>query len=226
MIAISHNLRASIGRLARFESNLKQVPTQSTDPEFWLPIARREAESVLHVIADRTVHYLIPEFVNTITVLAFGDPETAGMLWTMERVRDVAIKITSLSPEQRQQIWDNRRDIIDRQTVEDWVAQEKTKTAIDAGLTDDQITDRLLAILMGPADPQRESAAWSLLFGRTLTHQHHLLEFQNRLVDKVLPPEEIGRWLGAVLVAWREIIADRLPTLMRENIRQAWRDSK
>jgi hypothetical protein len=228
VITLRHNVGQVRERFERFAIGLKAVPEKSVSPEYWLPLAKREAEKILQVVADPKKHYLIPSFVDTVMVVAFGTPEGASMVWTMERVREVAVNLAMLTPEQREDIWRRRRALIDRDTVAEWVATQKEKTARDIGQDNEEITDRLLAILFGPEDPQRDNAAWSLLFG-TPGSKHegtHLLEFHTGFLEQLMFEDEIALWLKAVLHAWRELILERLPVLIRQNIRAAWRESK
>lgn len=197
--------------------------------EFWTKRARREAEQVLSAIAGRSNRAMIPAFVETVMVVTFAEPGSARMQISMDRVREAALKLSDLTPEQQNDIWQRRRQLIDRDGISDWVAQAKDKTAQDQGLSNDEITDRLLAIFFGPPNAEREAAAWSLLFGGSFQHKQHLLEHlaENRrgFLEELIGTGEIDTWLEAVLNAWKEMLIDELPDVIRDNIRLAWSET-
>lgn len=213
-------------RFERFRSDLSTLPARVTAPELWIDIAKSEATKILLQIAKPEHRYLIPQFVDTVTVLSFGTPNGAGMTWTIERVSELAIKLSELTEEQREDIWNRRSELIDRLTVEEWVAQAKVKSDVDAGLNNQQIAERILGILFGPPDPDRRTAAESLLFGTDFSHQQHLLEFHAAFLNDLVSSNEVSNWLKAVAQAWRMLILEQLPEKIRQGVRDIWRLTK
>lgn len=237
MISIRHNVREVRERFERFSAGVQRVPELSVSPDYWLPLAKREAQQILLVVAPRKYHYLISSFVETVTVIAFGTPKGATMVWTMEAVKEATIDARDLSKQERDSLWEKRGQFTTRDAVVQWVAEYKDKDKdrdvyMDGSpMSDEDIAERILAMMFG-GTPEQEMGARSIMFGNSGSHSQkedgtgYLIEHLLRSTGMTMNEDEIRDWLKAVLAAWKQLIKDELPRLMRRAIRQAWRESR
>lgn len=202
-----------------------RIPGQVIVPtDEWRQKARDKAEQVLKTFISEEKHYIIPSFVEGVVVVAFRGEEGTGMVWTLERVKEIAVKVAGLTEDEKNAIWQKRRALISRDAVATWVATQKKKTKRDEGQSDDVITNRILAIIFSK-DPSMEADARALLFGKDFEHSNYLLEFRTGFLEKALFEDEINLWLRIILLGWRDLILDQLPRMMRARLEQAWKAS-
>ena len=225
MITLRHNVRRVRERFERFTAEVRKVPEQVSQPDFWTERAKAEAIKVLSLTADDKNRHLVEKFAETVTVLSFSYKGGATMIWTMEQVKGLAMKLSDLTREQKQDIFDRRRELISREQLYDWVAQAKDISDEDPADLDD-IVDRIAWILFGPSSPDKDQDARNLLFGSEHpTHENYMAEFMG-LIGDAISADELRKWMRNVLRAWRRLILDELPPLIRSKIQEAWKESK
>jgi hypothetical protein len=225
VIALKHNIRAVRNRLERFAQKVDKIPTEVITTRNWIDDAKREARQVLTALAKPEDQPLVQQFVETASVIVFGIGGGAGMIWSMDLPREIAVNLAELTIEQKEKLWENRRDFLDRAQIEEWVKNEKILDERDDDSVENAIRN-VLAILFGPENDKRKEAGWSLMFGKTFSRPNHMLEEQIGFLWQFLKGDEIKAWMKAVRTVWREFILDEIPVMIRSQIREAWKESK
>lgn len=226
-LAIHSNLKQVVEHVERFTGQLPGYVLKLVEPKPWLAVARREAEQVLRALAkDPDEEALVPKFVEAVTTEVFS---ATAMEWSLENVREQAVQV--LQAMQLDQFgpltqWADRAQANRLAAlIELWVATPveqggKRRDERDAGKSDAEIARGLVMIFFGPRSEGRNAASLALL--------PHIQAFAERQAARAggLSPERVMLWLEAVLGAWRDVILQDLPPMMKAQIRRCWGTTK
>jgi hypothetical protein len=237
------NISGVLRHLGRFEAQLPEALAETTDPKRWLGPLRRVAESALMEVAEPEERAYIPLFLSTMEIAVFGpgmayemsNPFVAGKendavskaqgitegldLRTYGDVKRARRQPLEATPEQALTLEQVRLAILE------WVQLEKVKTEVDAGLSDEEIADRIGWIIgVNPGSHRDRTANMDNAGAALAAHVQAFMEERSEH-RQGLSPRRIRLWLVAVLNAWRGALLSGLPQAVAMNLRKLWRET-
>ncbi len=226
MLKIESTVKSVRGRMETFAGRIASAQAKVTEPKPWLPVAVAKAKEALEQVAQSEFEReLIDGFVKGVATSAFG---AGAMTWSLTQVIQAVDVLGAVGREQFKNLPLFQDAATGRPEVEqlilDWVAGYKDKSEQEFAWGDREIADRIINILFGPRTEGRVRATASLIFGNGGGRHPTLGEFaltqgQNKTG---LDADTMELWLNAVLVAWRELLLDRLPEQLRKEIHNLW----
>jgi len=240
MIAIDTNLDGVIRRLERFRAGLPAVMLRSMDPKRWRLPAYNAARLALESLeTDPVKRRLIPIFIAGIRSQIFGisgfsllltppqnDVRLSG---TVQSAVTAMAAIQSHKGKQNQPSEDEEVLFAEvDKAIEDWVRQEKElsleeqaelATAADPEQFYRDLSRRIRMLLF---DPKIDAEAANRA-GLAAAIQAWLQEQEPSTA--ALDTETAGQWLITILNAWRQMVLNQLPQLVKQEIRKLWRET-
>jgi hypothetical protein len=237
------NIPAVKARLQRLQAGFPDVLAQAIAPAHWKPLLELIASKTLRAqwvgetdVQTRALYErLTPRIVATFMekLLPNGVEYTLGipdlLLSDVGLAAAAKFNLSTLTPTGRERKLSIKEVEAEaqlhsvRQTILDWVQLEKRRDERDAGLSDEQIAERIEHILgvgdrVIPRDrtPAMEEAALGLnrAIQSWLDGEGDSPPPQRAEVTKAagLAPAVAQQWLYAVLLAWREYLRVHLPS--------------
>jgi hypothetical protein len=236
VITIESNIKGVTGRLTRFMDGIEPAVTRAVSADAWHPVLKRDAETVLKGLADEETARFIPAFVSTVLTLGVSP---RGFNTSMARadllpVTTVSEAVSTLDRLQTQHYGDVSRKrqkplqpskeesrlLLDAElSILDWVINEKRIDGRDDGYSDEDIAERLGWILFSPRPTPAMLTARESLAGAINAY------LTQESGDHGLSADVAALWLSAVLKSWRNMVVTHLPALVRQEIRNTWKQS-
>ena len=256
---ITSNIKGVIGRLERLQKGIPQAFERAVAPAYWLPRLQASAEKTLRAlwalersVALRKVYEkLTPRIVESITAEVFG----GGALFTARIPAEMTgaglggdiAKASQFNLEKRtpggkesknfrlpvEQLAANAENLQRvREGILEWVRLEKIKDERDAGLSDEQIAERLEWILglNKRSSPKEYTAAMQEAGGRLAARIQEFLNIDaeggvTRLEQKptAMDPETATEWMTAVMATWRALLKVSLPAKVQYELDKEFR---
>ena len=241
---LSSNISQVIRRLERLQAGLPEAVKAALDPAYWGPrlevVTLKTLQAMFAQERDVQARARLDRMAQQIaeTLIAVARPE--GILircwlppdsvksFTLTSAAEFNLK--QRTPMGRMRKWampdaaGEANLASARQTVLDWVALEKNRDERDAGLTDEEIADRLMEIL-GLSDraiprertPEMDMAAVALtdaiqswLSGEGQSPPTTKMQDAAPVNPGTLDPAMARQWLGAVMEAWKAFVRAHL----------------
>lgn len=235
-IRISNNVEGVIGVLARFRTGLDAAVVETVKPERWRPALRRAAVLALERVASEGQSGLVSGFVDTLMVMGIdrgfvaeiSEPAASENIISRAVTGEHERTVRDYDGTERRRrrpldMTDEAASLMDqaRAVLRDWVATEKHKDERDAGLTDEEIADRLGVILFHPTP----GASGEMVSAREGLSRAIGEWWAAQGGGAVLPRAELDRWLRAVQVAWRDLMRRQLPVVLGQQLDELWNSS-
>jgi hypothetical protein len=222
MISIKSNIDKVMERTAKRLAALRAAPAAVLDRELWLAEAMAAAEGAVRAILAPREEGHVAGFIKAVRV----DLISGGMAWTLEwnaPNRDVlpAVKgniILGGLPLFEGELAGLRGTMDD--LVLEWVEAGlegdplgKRIDVRDAGQTAAQIAEKIKGVLFGYRSSERVDATKEIM--------PHLQAFINANSGASgLAPETAAVWLKTVIEAWKVLIGNKMPGMIREAIKK------
>lgn len=248
---LTSNIPAVKSRLQRLQAGLPLAVAQAIEPTHWKPLLEHvawktlraqwigETDPQMHALYER----LTPRIVATMMATLLPDGAEFRLHIPPLLISDVGLAAAAhyhlniMTPAGRERKFAIRESDAEmqlasvRQTIRDWVALEKNRTEQDAGLTDEEIAQRIEHILgigdrVVPRDrtPDMEEAALGLnrAIQSWLDGEGEAPPPDRAKVNKgvTLDSRVAREWMEKVLLAWREYVRVHLRSRIEMKLRE------
>lgn len=239
-LAIQSNIQGVIRQVTRLKTLVPAAALQSISPEKWGPVARSRAQLTLDAIARNDLERsLIPRFVETVVAVVSGP----GMLLLRieqppldELAGNVLVERVMMAEEDLQKPGPKRQIALSmddeklakllQEAILDFVTEEKDLSEEEEGWMDDdpvgarqRIANNLRYILFTRALPDEAKSGLAAAVQDYISRRWWPAYLGSDTPD-------VGHWLVAVLLAWREMFLSQWPLLIEQQLRAAWRKAQ
>lgn len=213
---IDSNIRDVIAGIDRLRKGAHGAVQKALQPGLWQEEARSVAEQTLRGLADRDQAGYVSQFVQAVSAESLAN----GMRLTLDAHAGSLNVMGTIAGHLATQGLPLLMGLVDgdverlESLILQWVQEEKEKTDVDSGKTDEQIAEKLRNILL---DADRTEAR----VNATERLVPHLQDFFDRTQGVGgLSPDVVDAWLRAVSSVWIALLTQRLGERVTENLSQ------
>ncbi|HEY1171048.1 MAG TPA: hypothetical protein VGH19_06715 [Verrucomicrobiae bacterium] len=239
---IKSNVKAVIRRLENFQSGFPAAVERTINPKAWQQALGRHARMAMEAVALPHEMRFLPGIESTLVgksvakgvVWQLSNPDPAGgTVPDLEEARSL-VKGGHFRKGNRAQAAEMQRRSQQvervRLAVREFVAAPeseggKRRKAIDAGLTDEELADRLewiMGIHPGQKAKHRTDKMESAGDSLQAAVERWMME---QYGGEGLTPDRAKVLFQAVALVWRQFYLDALPVRLRQELRKLWKDA-